>query len=106
MHSSANAKFSKNGTIPDHQYPKRESQTRRALVEAKQAISTSLAMLQAAGGAPGGQLLTGLQSGFPAFRAATPEQIATLLPLLPHSARMRCHQCGRSTVLILRSSTS
>ncbi|WP_327728539.1 DUF4157 domain-containing protein [Streptomyces sp. NBC_00487] len=87
VHSSANAKFSKNGTIPDHQYPKRESQTRRALVEAKQAISTALAMLQAAGGAPGGQLLTGLQSGFPAFRAAPPEQIATFLPRIVEVVR-------------------
>ncbi|GAQ67742.1 hypothetical protein SsS58_08198 [Streptomyces scabiei] len=80
VHSSANAKFSKNGSIPDHKYPQRETQTRKALVEAKQAISTVLALLAGAGNAPGGQLLTGLQSGFPAFRAATPAQIATFLP--------------------------
>ncbi|WEH12356.1 hypothetical protein [Streptomyces sp. VNUA24] len=80
MHSSANAKFSKNGSIPDHKYPQRETQTRKALVEAKQAISTVLALLAGAGNAPGGQLLTGLQSGFPAFRGATPAQIATFLP--------------------------
>lgn len=87
VHSSANAKFSKNGTIPDREYPQRESQTRRALVESKQAISTVLAMLQGAGGAPSGQLLTGLQSGFPAFRAATPEQIATFLPRIAEVVR-------------------
>ncbi|MEV1023043.1 DUF4157 domain-containing protein [Streptomyces sp. NPDC050264] len=87
VHSSANAKVTKKGTIPDRQYPQRESQTRRALVEAKQAISTVLAMLAAAGDAPGGQLLTGLQSGFPAFRAATPEQIATFLPRIVEVVR-------------------
>ncbi|MFD3969990.1 DUF4157 domain-containing protein [Streptomyces cyaneofuscatus] len=87
MHSSANVKFSKNGAIPDRDYPRRETQTRRALVKAKQAISTVLTLLDGAGNAPGGRLLTGLQSGFPAFRAATPEQITIFLPRIKEVVR-------------------
>ncbi|MGW4909842.1 eCIS core domain-containing protein [Streptomyces sp. NPDC004270] len=87
VHSSANARFSKKGTIPDREYPQRESQTRRALVEAKQAITTALALLTAAGNAPGGRLLTALQSAFPAFRAATPEQVAAFLPRIVEVVR-------------------
>ncbi|MGW7243416.1 eCIS core domain-containing protein [Streptomyces sp. NPDC054804] len=87
VHSSANARFSKKGTIPEREYPQRESRTRRALVEAKQAISTALALLTAAGDTPGGQLLTALQSGFPAFRAATPGQVAAFLPRIVEVVR-------------------
>ncbi|MFF4901932.1 DUF4157 domain-containing protein [Streptomyces sp. NPDC001068] len=87
VHSSANARFSKKGTIPDREYPQRETRTRRALVEAKQAIATALALLASAGDTPGGQLLTALQSGFPAFRAATPDQVATFLPRIVEVVR-------------------
>jgi hypothetical protein len=79
-HSSGNVTFSKKGTIPDRDYPGVESRTRRAVVEAKQKIASVLAMLQSAGGNPGGALLAGLHSGFPAFRSATPQQIAAFLP--------------------------
>ncbi|WP_236045748.1 eCIS core domain-containing protein [Streptacidiphilus fuscans] len=87
IHSSANAKFGKSGTIPERDYPQRESQTRAALVEAKEAIATTLALLAAAGNAPSGQLLTGLQSGFPVFRSATPQQIAAFLPRIVEVVR-------------------
>ncbi|MEY9936881.1 hypothetical protein ABH932_003557 [Streptacidiphilus sp. MAP5-52] len=87
VHSSGNAKFGKSGVIPEREYPQRESQTRGALVEAKQAIATALTLLAAAGNDPGGQLLTGLQSGFPVFRSATPEQIATFLPRITEVVR-------------------
>jgi hypothetical protein len=87
VYSSANATFGKKGTIPDREYPGRESQTRRALVEAKQAIATALTLLSAAGSAPSGQLLTALQSGFPVFRSATPEQVAAFLPRIVEVVR-------------------
>ncbi|NKI41387.1 hypothetical protein [Streptomyces physcomitrii] len=80
VHSSANADFSRKGTVSDQRYPGRELQARRALVEAKQRIATALAMLKAAGDRPGGPLLAALHSGFPAFRTASPQQIAELLP--------------------------
>ncbi|MGW2637908.1 eCIS core domain-containing protein [Streptomyces sp. NPDC001348] len=86
-HSSANVTFSKKGTIPDRDYPGVESRTRRAVVEAKEKIASVLAMLQAAGGNPGGPLLAGLRSGFPAFRSATPQQIATFLPRITEVVR-------------------
>ncbi|MGI5458359.1 DUF4157 domain-containing protein [Streptomyces sp. CA-249302] len=79
-HGSGNVTFSKKGTIPDRDYPATESRTRRAVVEAKQKIAAVLDMLGAAGNHPGGALLAGLQSGFPAFRTATPQQIAAFLP--------------------------
>ncbi|MEU0254044.1 DUF4157 domain-containing protein [Streptomyces sp. NPDC006184] len=86
-HSSANVRFSKKGTIPDREYPGQESRTRRAVVEAKEKIASVLAMLQAAGGSPGGPLLAGLRSGFPAFRGATPQQIAVFLPRITEVVR-------------------
>ncbi|MCH5675694.1 eCIS core domain-containing protein [Streptomyces gilvus] len=86
-HSSGNVRFTTKGTIPDRDRPGRESVTRRAVVEAKEKIASVLAMLQGAGANPGGQLLAGLQSGFPAFRSATPQQIAVFLPRVTEVVR-------------------
>ncbi|MGW3358530.1 eCIS core domain-containing protein [Streptomyces bungoensis] len=86
-HSSANVTFSKKGTIPDRDYPGTETRTRRAVVEAKEKIAAVLAMLRAAGGNPTGPLLAGLHSGFPAFRTATPQQLAVFLPRITEVVR-------------------
>ncbi|MFJ9080260.1 DUF4157 domain-containing protein [Streptomyces sp. NPDC102278] len=80
LYSSANAAFSKKGTIPEREYPERESMARRELVTAKRYIASALTLLKSAGDNPAGALLTGLHSGFPALRAMTPRQIATFLP--------------------------
>ncbi|MER6519147.1 DUF4157 domain-containing protein [Streptomyces sp. NPDC060334] len=80
VYSSGNVAFSKKGTIPEREYPERESKARRELVTAKRYIATTLALLKSAGGDPSGALLSGLHSGFPALRAMTPRQIAAFLP--------------------------
>ncbi|MEU6555522.1 DUF4157 domain-containing protein [Streptomyces sp. NPDC046915] len=93
-HGSGNVTFAKKGTFPDKSetsaekralfpdadYARHESRTRRAVVEAKEKIAAVLAMLQSAHGSPSGPLLAGLRSGFPAFRGATPQQIAVFVP--------------------------
>jgi hypothetical protein len=79
-HSSGNIKFSKKGTIPDQEYPKRETGTRKAVVEAKQKMAAAIAMLRAARDTPTGPVLAALKSGFPAFQTAQPQQIGELVP--------------------------
>jgi hypothetical protein len=79
-HDSGNITFSQKGAIPQNEYPKRETGTRKAVVEAKQKLATVLAMLGTAGDRPSGPLLRALKSGFPAFQTAEPQQIGELLP--------------------------
>ncbi|MBP0460728.1 hypothetical protein [Streptomyces montanisoli] len=71
VHSSSNAVFSAKGKVPQEEFESREKATRAALVEAKRYVAQALAMLEQCNGQPAGALLTGLQSGFPAFRAAS-----------------------------------
>ncbi|KAA0929741.1 hypothetical protein [Streptomyces apricus] len=87
LHSSGAVAVSKRGTIPDHKYPQRETRTRKAVVEAQQKMATALALLNAAGGAPGGALLQALRSAFPLFQTATPQQIGELLPRISEVLR-------------------
>ncbi|WP_405761037.1 MULTISPECIES: DUF4157 domain-containing protein [unclassified Streptomyces] len=87
VYSSGNAAFSKKGTIPEREYPERESKARRELVTAKRYIASALALLKSAGDDPSGALLTALRSGFPAFRAAPPRQIAEFLPHIAEVVR-------------------
>ncbi|MFJ8160191.1 DUF4157 domain-containing protein [Streptomyces sp. NPDC096136] len=80
FYSSGNAVFSRKGAIPEREQRERESAARRELVTAKRYIASALALLGTAADGPGGALLAGLRSGFPAFRAMTPRQIAAFLP--------------------------
>ncbi|MFD8025406.1 DUF4157 domain-containing protein [Streptomyces lavendulae] len=87
VYSSGNAAFSKKGTIPEREYPERETKARRELVTAKRYIASALTMLKSAGDDPGGALLTALRSGFPALRAVPPREIAAFLPHIAEVVR-------------------
>ncbi|MEV7546564.1 DUF4157 domain-containing protein [Streptomyces sp. NPDC089915] len=87
FHGSGNASFSQQGTIPERERPERESGARRELVRAKRYIASALGMLSTAADTPGGALLAGLRSGFPAFREMPPGQIAAFLPHIAEVVR-------------------
>ncbi|MEW1633065.1 DUF4157 domain-containing protein [Streptomyces sp. NPDC093801] len=87
LYGSGNASFSWQGRTPERERPERESSARRELVRAKRYIASALTMLSTAGDAPGGALLAGLRSGFPAFRDMRPPQIAAFLPHIAEVVR-------------------
>ncbi|MEU9184650.1 DUF4157 domain-containing protein [Streptomyces sp. NPDC048484] len=87
LHSSGSVAITRRGTIADHEYPQRETRTRKAVVEAQEKMATALALLSAAGGTPNGLLLQALRSAFPLFQTATPQQIGGLLPRISEVLR-------------------